>query len=235
MAPPRKGIVRPGNLSGIGQSPRRAVRLTGKLPNNKTVTVLLPLTGRVEESPPAPLRSTVVRPGRIGLTRFTGQEPYEMTIPIRLGGGYPVRSVQADVIALHSLGEVPDGASEPPEIDVDGPIPNTHPNITWHILDFGTPATDQDGDGPITRYETTLRLQQHVTDTALSESLQKAGKGITNRKHRVNQGEDSLYDVALHEYGDPSKAGDIAAANPRGGVPMPLGTRLTRGTILRLP
>lgn len=219
-------------------TPRGYVRLVAQIPRNRKiekVEVLLRMTGPAVPAPPRPRYQTVDRPGRIGLTRFRGQDPYEVAIPVRLGGEYPRRSVENDVIALESLAEVQPGQVEPPVVEVDGSVPNPHSHIEWRLVDLGDPVMESLGSGARYSYATTIVLQQRTTDSLLAESLSKPGKGIANRRHRVTAGEDSLYDVALAEYRDPSKAADIARANPRNGLPMPLGTLLKPGTILRLP
>jgi hypothetical protein len=87
------------------------------------------------------------------------------------------------------------------------------------------------------RYATQVTLTQHVIATSLAESLKqtKASKGLRTRTTRVRPNEADLYAVARRYYGDPSRAGDIARANFKGGNPLSLGARLTAGTQLRMP
>jgi hypothetical protein len=182
--------------------------------------------------PPEPVIDEVQRAGAISLTPWVRQNPYRMDVHVRLDG-FPDRSVEPKIAILEGFAEVPAGRAEPSAVTVTGAIPRPHPNIKWQISGFDTPTVDYvNGGKERCRYETVVHLVQKVTDRVLIESLRATSKskGVKARSITVRAGEDWLFEVARRAYKDPSRAGDIAAANS-----LHLGKKLTPGTVLRLP
>lgn len=242
------GTVRPVQTVGAPFGPGGRV-VTGRIvtppgvgrvwlgSDDPVIDVVATLTGPIEVTPPKPKISTVDRPRQIGLTQWLGQDPYEMHVPLMFDG-YPDTNIEASIAALESLAEVHGGHDEPPVVKIEGPIPKAHPHLTWWLSEFAEPERIMHlPDGARCRYATTITLTQRVSDKLLAQSLRKRkkGKGIANRTHVVTAGEDTLFDIAKHAYGDPSRASDIARANVIKGRPLRLAQRLPVGLRLRLP
>jgi hypothetical protein len=189
--------------------------------------------GGCRVSPPEPIVQETDLMGAISLTQWVGQKPYKMEIDAQLDG-YPYRSVEDDIKTLEHFAEVHAGRREPPIVTVDGNVPKPHPNLTWRVTGFSTPAEEYVvGDGTArARWFSTVTLVQRVTDRVLVESLKATSqsRGVRARTITVRTGEEWLFEVARRAYKDPSRAGDIATANN-----LHLGKRLTAGMELRLP
>jgi hypothetical protein len=202
------------------------------------IDVFATLRRPVSSPLPRPKIETVDRHGLYGLTQYLGQDPYQLLLPIAFDRYAQGQSVEPEIRLLERLAERPAGATEPPLVEVDGPVP--HRTLQWRIagLEEIPERTEWNRAGDRTRLAVDVTLVQNVTDRLLTESLGRdraKTKGIANRRTTVRTGEDSLYDVARRVYGDPSRAGDIARANSVRGVPLRLGMRLKPGYGLRLP
>lgn len=183
---------------------------------------------------PAPRYDQLQRYGFYDLPKYAGQEPFQLVLPLKFEDAG--RSVAGRVRTLERMMERVEGRDAPPEVTVKGPV--SHSTLTWRVarLDEDTDRTEHNADGEPTFIVITVTLLQRVTDTALSASLRpsKRAKGIGSTT-KVRQGETDLYDVAQRYYRDSAMAIAIAKANPVKGKPMPLGTRLKPGQMLRMP
>lgn len=226
---PQKGVIRSGSV--ISNTPTFVGPGRAFIVSEDPPTDLAFETTGCRVDPPKPKYETTARPGAISLLQWVGQEPYSMTLGIRIDE-FPNGNVESDIRKLEALGEVQPGRFEPPIVTVDGAVPKPHPNLTWRITDFGDPEIEYLGSGDRCRYVTTLVLTQNVTDRVLIESLKATSKskGLKTRETTVRAGEDSLYDVARRYYKDPSRASDIARANN-----LHLGKKLSKGLTLRMP
>lgn len=189
--------------------------------------------------PPKARYDTTERDGLVSLTRYAGHDPYDLTIPIRFDAYASQVSVEGSVRALESLAERTGPDQEPPIVRVVGPHPylTLKSTVRWRVSSI---TWDEDSPGTIylpggsarSRASATVDLIQHVTDKQLTESVRrgKRAHGIANRSTTARAGE-YLEDVSRREYGDPSRASDIARANPG----LRLGSKLKVGQRVRLP
>lgn len=229
-----------GTASPVGQGGlpggQAALLLRGKDPvwfhsDDPLVDVVLRLTGKPTASLPHPRYDNVERPGTFSLTRYRGHDPYEQSIPVmvdRAGNG--IENVLGD---LERLLERSRSTLEPPVVTVQG-AGISHAGLKWRVtsIEEDPGRTEYLPDGRRSRMYCTVNLIQHVTDRLLAESIRdgKRAKGIRNRQTTARAGED-LYDVARRVFGDPSRASDIAKANPG----VRLGQRFKKPRKLRLP
>lgn len=198
------------------------------------IDVIGRLIGRPSATLPRPRYDSLQRPGQFDLTQYTGHEPYVLTIPMKFDGHGT--SVEARIRDLERLAERSGPNLEPPVVKVLGNgVPHT--SLRWRVqsLDEIEDRTRYTTTGDRWRFCVTVTLIQRVTDQVLAESLKavlpaKRSRGVVNRSTRVKAGEDSVYDVARRVYGDPSRASDIARANPG----IRLGSKLRVGLRLRL-
>jgi hypothetical protein len=70
-------------------------------------------------APPSGRWSTIDRAGRIGILSYNGQNPYELSLGVRLDG-YPRTGVENRIRVLEGFAEVPDHRDEPPVLKVSG-------------------------------------------------------------------------------------------------------------------
>lgn len=195
------------------------------------------LIGKPTDGTPKPKYTAHERPGDFDLVQYVGHEPFEQAFPIKFDGEGE-RSVEAKITDLHRLmRRTAKGDTEPPVVKVLG-NGVLHPEYNWRVVaaeeDIGRRLYLPDGDRRL--YVAVVSLRQQVTERVLAESIRAfrrkgRGPGIRNRTTTVRHGETSLYNVAKRVYRDPSKAADIATANP----PKTLGGRLKVGERLRLP
>lgn len=244
MPTPPVGVVVPGSaaigeganalipgtpIQGTVTLGRDAVWLHSDTP---TIDVVARLAGQPSATFPRPTYDTAERPGAFGLTRYRGHDPYTMSLPLMLER--EGRSIEGLIGDLEQMAERAPGSLEPPVVRVVGAgVP--HSGLKWRVQlpDDVDRVQTNPGNGQRVRVWLTVTLIQHVTDTLLAETVRrgKAAKGLTKNRTTVRTGESTLYDVARRVYGDPFRAGDIAAANPG----IRLGQRLRPGRTLRLP
>lgn len=198
--------------------------------------VIARLNGKPSSPVPKPRYERIERPGRASIVQYVGHDPYELALPVIFDEWATKSSVEGRILGLERLAERQPGTLEPPIVRVRGQgVP--HQGLRWRVEaiepDDERTLHDRPG-GDRVRFVATVRLVQHVTDELLKESLaafRSRGKGLRNRSTRVKPGENSLYDVSRRVYGDPSRASDIARANPG----TYLGMRLKVHRKLRLP
>lgn len=211
------------------------------------------VTGTLIGTPTAPVPrprfDEQARPGKRSENLYLGHEALEQTFQIKFDNPGN-NSVQGKVDKLETLAERHHwaGRFEPPIVHVQGRgLRGTgdrsarRPGKKWRIAelteDLARTRFQRDGDRYF--YVATVRLVEHSVDEVLTERLKalrpadKRDIGITRRTTTVREGETSVYDVARRVYHDPSRAAQIARANP--GTIRWLGQRLKPGTKLRLP
>lgn len=217
--------------------PGAVVLRTSDDPENP-VRVTLEQTRPALWRPPSGRWSTIDRAGRIGILAYNGQNPYELSLGVRLDG-YPSESVEDAIRTLEGFAEVADHQTEPPVLVVSGAVPLPHPNLKWRLTAISDPEEQiYLPEGKVRcRYATDLTLTQHAVASSLEETLRqtKASRGLRTKTTRVKPGEETVTDVARRYYGDPSRASDIARANFKNGRPLALGDLLKVGTQLRMP
>lgn len=201
------------------------------------ITVTGVLTEPVDAPLPRPKYDTIDRYGFYGLPKYTGQDPFQVSLKIRLeDGGDSLEGESGPIRRLERLAERVGGRGTPPDVKVDGPVP--HSTLTWRVTGFeeDKARTVYNASEDRTRFVVTVTLLQRVTDAVLGSSLRTSSKakgiGATTR---VRQGETDLYDVAQRYYHNSSLAIAISRANPVKGKPMPLGTRLRADQRLVMP
>lgn len=181
---------------------------------------------------------TITRPLRRGLTRWTGSNPMQLTIPILLDGYRQGRSIEPAIADLERMAA--QGGGEPLEVTIDctGSIVPHHDEHKWLItgLDFGDAISSSRG----------RRLRQAITvtvtaavDAKTEKSIAKRNKGSGShaRRYRVKAG-DTLRSIARKVLGDPDRWVDIRRLNniadPRI-VGKPGKKPGATGTILKMP
>lgn len=189
--------------------------------------------------PPRPRYEQTPRPGLVALNRYSYHEGYEQTIPLKFDGYSRdrSRSVEGMIRKLESLAERSAPNGEPPVVRAIGPIPygTEKSTVRWRVSaieEIEERTIYLPGGLERCRFVCNVTLIQHVTDRQLAESIRrgKRAQGVTNRKTKAKAGE-YLTDVSRRIYGDPSRASDIARANPG----LRLGQRLKAGQTVRLP
>jgi hypothetical protein len=201
--------------------------------------VVCDLIGKPWVSAPQPKFETQDRPGRRGLSQYVGHDPQELELQLKLGGAGT--GVEAAITALESLARRHEfaGRSEPPILKVVGFGVPRRP-AQWRIttIECDRERTLYTDGGERSLHICTVTFVEHIVDRVLAESLKSVrrdrhDRGVKVRKTTVLAGEKSLYDVARRVYGNPGRASDIQAANPRLGIT--LGSLLRKGMRLRLP
>lgn len=195
------------------------------------------LTGRPTAALRRPRYETQDLPGEVGIVKYAGHEPVEQAIPMKFDRAAERESVEARIRLLERLVQRTASNDEPPIVKVRG-NGVLHQGFNWRVasIDEDTARTRYLPNGDRMLFACTVNLIQQVDERVLAESLaafrrRGQGPGIRTRTTKVRQGESSLYDVARRVYRDPSRASDIARANPG----RRLGERLKVGWTLRLP
>lgn len=181
---------------------------------------------------------TVTRPLRRGLTRWTGSNPMQLSIPILFDGYRDNRSIEPKIADLEKMAAVDGGEPMHVTIDCTGNIVPHHAEHKWIItgLDFGEAISSHRG----------RRLRQAITvqvtavvEAKTEKSIAKRNKGSGNhaRRYRVKKG-DTLRTIARKVLGTPDRWVDIRRANnitdPR--IVGKPGTKIgCTGTILKIP
>lgn len=216
--------------------PRRFISFTSKGP--RLVVSAFPGEGAPTVTDGYGTIETITRPLRRGLTRWTGSNPMQLSIPILLDGYRAGRSVEPQITNLERMAAVNGG--EPLEVTIDctGDLVPHHDEHKWFItgIDFGEAVISSRG----LRLRQALTLQVTAKVSATSEkSVAKRGRGSTNhaRSYRVKAG-DTLRSIARKVLGNPDRWVDIRRLNnisdPRI-VGKPGKKRGAVGTILKMP
>lgn len=198
---------------------------------NPEIVVEGRLRAPVSSPLPRPQIETVPRPGAVGLTHWTGRDPYELVLPIEFTA-FPDGSVEKRIGLLENLALRHAGHTSPPRVQIAGPVPFPAglAQPQWWISDLQEvpERTFFNGDGRRARFAVDVTLREYVHDRLLAVSG-RAGEGIKNRQAKIRAGE-SLHDFAKRVLHDRSKAADIARANS-----IPLSKRFPKAATLRLP
>lgn len=170
--------------------------------------------------------SVVSREKQVGMTEWTGYEPYTMDIPIVFDGFVEDKSVEGSISSLYWFMRAPVGPRhEPAVLTVSGPIPLT--SLRWVINNI-TPSTTADDEirndhGLRVRFTATVTLLEHVPGDVLvahKKSPAKKHKASSGRKgnttrtktYIVKRG-DTLGTIAAHLLHSASKWHSIAKLN----------------------
>lgn len=195
------------------------------------ISLVARLAGYPSAALPRPRYDTVNLPGTTGLTRYRGHDPHVMTVPLLIEHGG--RSVEAQIVALEELARRHPPSNEPPIVKCQG-IGIKHDERQWRVTFEDEPErTIYDLAGNRIRMWVTVTLVEHLTERLLAETLTggKAAAGTRTSRHTTTRAGDDLYAISRRVYGDPSRASDIARANPG----TRLGQRFRQGVTLRLP
>jgi hypothetical protein len=179
------------------------------------------------------------RPGRTGITHWTGHEPYGVDLELFFDDpdGSSVEAPLACLEAMAGRGTKRKG-DEPPVLKVDsaGVMPHDlhgDPGTRWVIagIDYSTDEVLVNSAGNRYRQTVTVSLLQFVADERLSSlsANQFLTRKPAKKRYRVKTG-DTLVTIAAKQLGDPSRWNDIAKLNnlrdPRS---------IRQGALLRMP
>jgi hypothetical protein len=170
--------------------------------------------------------SVVSREKQVGMTEWTGYDPYTMDIPIVFDGFVDDTSVEANINSLYWLMRTPVGSRhEPAVLTISGPVPHT--NLRWVINNIAPSTTADDeirnDQGQRVRFTAVVTLIEHVPGNVLvshkkspakHHKASKGRKGTTSstRTYIVRRG-DTLGSIAARLLHSSSKWHDIAKAN----------------------
>jgi hypothetical protein len=168
------------------------------------------------------------RPRRVGITQWTGFEPYQMEVPVFFDGWHAQESVEDDIRRLNQM-QLGSDYQPPPTVSIDGALPVV--GATWVIstIDWGDIVYWKQmptGDFVRLRQDAIVHLLQYVAEERLL--LRNVGLPHTYTVFRKGV---SLRDVAKEMYGSPKRWKDIQKANPKIRDPNNIPTRTT----LRIP
>jgi hypothetical protein len=175
------------------------------------------LRAPIDPPVPRPRVDTIDRFGTVGLTRWSGRDPYELTAPIQFDD-FPDGNVEPRINDLSRLTLPRHGRDTPSRVGLVGPVPFS-PGMAdpplWYI------TTIDELDDPVRRlwnahghrcrWAADVTLIEAVEDTVLAASTRK-GKGVHTKRRRIHKGE-SLHEFAKRVTGKRSNATDIAHAN----------------------
>lgn len=206
--------------------------------DNPKLRVEFGMIANVVRPVPRPKFEMLDRFGFYDLPKYAGQQPFELSMLIKLGG--QGASVEDEIRVLERMMERPEGRDAPPEVKVDAPVP--HDTLTWWLTgvveDTARTVYEPRSGGRLhaVTFVATVTLVQRVTDTAgVAVKNAASQKGVGSGRYTVKRDGMDLYDVAQDFYRNSSFALAISKANPRKGNPMPLGTVFNKGDKLRMP
>lgn len=195
----------------ISPLPRRFISFTSKGP--RLVVSAFPGEGAPTVTDGYGTIETVTRPLRRGLTRWTGSNPMQLSIPVLLDGYREGRSVEPQITNLERMAAV--NGDEPLDVTIDctGDLVPHHDEHTWLItaIDFGEAVLNSRGY----RLRQALTIQVTAKVDAKSEkSVARRNKGPKQhaRSYRVKKG-DTLRSIARKVLGDPDRWVDIRRLN----------------------
>ena len=162
------------------------------------------------------------RPRRAASTEWLDYSPFELTLPLLLGGGLPQRSVETDCGLVESWEKPAPGSITPPVLMFRGPAP--HPDLRWVVksLSFGEALRNLASGA---RVQQTLNMTllefvppiislSNVSPARAAQGRQRtaaAGAGAS-RRYVVKSG-DTLSGIAARVLGDYKRYRDIATLN----------------------
>lgn len=181
---------------------------------------------------------TVTRPQRRGLTRWTGSDPMQLSIPILLDGFRTGRSVENQIADLERLAGVTGDANPKVTIDSTGNLVPHQDEHKWFVtgLDFGDAILNPNGQR--IRQALTVSVTAVVDETTAEWALKnKAGAVKHARSYRVKSG-DTLRSISRKVLGDSGRWIEIRRLNnisdPRI-VGKPGDKKGAVGTVLKMP
>lgn len=181
---------------------------------------------------------TVTRPQRRGLTRWTGSDPMQLSIPILFDGFRSGRSVENQIADLERLAGVEGDANPKVTINSTGDLVPHQDEHKWFItgLDFGDAILS--ANGKRIRQAITVTATAVVDETTKEWAIKrKAGAAKHARSYRVRSG-DTLRSISRKVLGDSSRWIEVRRLNniadPRI-VGKPGNKTGAVGTVLKMP
>lgn len=171
----------------------------------------------------------VSRPRRIGLTQWTGREPFQMDVPILFDGWHDQKSVEDDIRRLNGMA-VGAAYDPPPTVQVQGAVPVS--DATWIIsnIDWGDEVYWEENAAGKTwrlRQDAVVHLLQYQAEDRLKITITKS---LPNT-YVVHRKGETLRSIAKSMYGNGNRWKDIQKANPKIRDP----NKIKVGTKLRIP
>src|SRR4051812_1555709 len=154
---------------------------------------------------------TIARPRRVGVTVWTGREPYQMDVSVLFDGWADNDSQEDQIRALNQM-QMGGDLKEPPTIEIDGGVPVS--GAKWVMtIDWGDDVIWQVGQGGA-MYRTRQDAVLHLTQYNAQDELKVKGGGNlqTPRRYTVRKGDD-LRSISQHMYGTPNRWKEIQSAN----------------------
>lgn len=181
---------------------------------------------------------TITRPQRHGLTRWTGSNPMQLSIPILLDGFRHGVSVEPEVADLEQLAGV--GGGEPLRVAINstGKLVPHEDDHSWFITGITWGDQVLNSRGRRVRVAATITVTA-IVESALEKSIAKRGKKPKHHPatYRVKSG-DTLKSIARKVLGDVGKWKAIKKINgisdPRV-VGKPGKKKGAIGTVLKMP
>lgn len=167
----------------------------------------------------SPTWEEINRPGRIALTKYTGQTLIKLDVPVFLDG-WPDRSVENEIEQILRLCRGRKG-NRPPDFTASGPIPYSGARFVMELPDWGdgVRASKFHGiHGELVRQELTLKLVQFITSAAIHFAPRgrfgdtAVGHGQPVETTVLHDGE-TLLEVSKRIYGTAGRAGAIGKRN----------------------
>jgi hypothetical protein len=170
------------------------------------------------------------RPRQVGLTEWTGQRPYEMTVDALYdgwsnrydlpgnyqagAGGYLPRSVfyvDGEIAKLEQLATKRPGMDTPPSLKIFGAVP--HAELPWVIqaIDWGDAMPDVE-TGLRWRQQASIHLVQYVEGDVVVEQPRGAATPKGTRNYKIAKG-DNLQKIATKKLGKASRWKEIEKLN----------------------
>jgi len=173
--------------------------------------------------------SVVSRPRRIGLTQWTGRDPYRMDVPILFDGWANKVSCEVGISILNQMA-MGYSYDPPPTVTIDGAIPVKH--ATWVIesIEWGTDViwdASPNGINSRLRQDAVVHLLQYQAEERLNITMPKSLPS-TYTTHGKNT---TMRQVSKAVYGNGSRWKDIMKANPKIRDP----NKIPDKTTLRIP
>jgi hypothetical protein len=237
------GSVVGGQSSGIGALGVVPQTHVGLLCQDLGVYITVPLnTAGVQPNGGGPQHDVTARIGRRGVAEYRGHDPLRLDLNILLDG-YPNTSVDATINVLFTLATRMPREIRMPAIKLQGDqVPLSHRGRSWvmdgpidYVDDPPSIRTGLLAGVQLVRQALVVHLLERVTDRLLSDSISRSKRQAKGQKktpaiYTVKKGQVWFYDVSKAVYGNRDHGHIIAQFNT-----MPIGTRLTPGTRLRIP
>lgn len=180
---------------------------------------------------------TITRPLRRGLTRWTGSNPMQLSIPILLDGWSDGVSIEPQIADLERMAAVDGGDPCEIAIEATGKLVPHADEHSWYITGLDPGEAILDRRGRRRRQAFTVTVTAVVTANTEKSIARRQQGGHHARQYRVKSG-DTLRSIARKVLGDADRWTDIRRLNNITD-PRIVGTPGTRkgciGTILTMP